>query len=218
MRKHRSNEKRLPLLRDITEAFRPGILTALTGVTRAGKTALMDVLPGRKSVGVIEGDIRIGGYPKVQKTFARVSGYCEQNDIHSPYITVEESVTYRLGCGCQWRLIQSQKGYDILITCTMVCLSQITDAFCIFLCIYVEQKFVEEILETIELDDIKDCLVSIPGQSGLSTDQHKRLTIAVELVSNPSIIFMDEPTSGLDARAVAVVMRAVKNIVATGRK
>lgn len=75
----------------------------------------------------------------------------------------------------------------------------------------------EEVIETIELDGIKDCLVGIPGQSGLSTEQQKRLTIAVELVSNPSIIFMDEPTSGLDARAASIVMRVVKNVVATGR-
>ena len=73
-----------------------------------------------------------------------------------------------------------------------------------------------EVLETIELDGIKDALVGVPGV-GLSTEQRKRLTIAVELVSNPSIIFMDEPTSGLDARAAAVVMRAVKNVVDTGR-
>ncbi|XP_027333871.1 pleiotropic drug resistance protein 3-like isoform X5 [Abrus precatorius] len=170
------------------KAFRPGILTALMGVSGAGKTTLMDVLSGRKTGGVIEGDIRIGGYPKVQKTFARVSGYCEQNDIHSPYITVEESVKYSAWLRLPTEIDSVTKG-----------------------------KFVEEVLETIELDDIKDCMVGIPGQSGLSTEQRKRLTIAVELVSNPSIIFMDEPTSGLDARAAAVVMRAVKNVVATGR-
>ena len=39
-------------------------------------------------------------------------------------------------------------------------------------------------------------LVGKPGSSGLSVEQRKRLTIAVELVANPSIIFMDEPTSG----------------------
>lgn len=55
------------------------------------------------------------------------------------------------------------------------------------------------------------------GVSGLSTEQRKRLTIAVELVANPSIMFMDEPTSGLDARAAAIVMRAVKNVAGTGR-
>ena len=59
--------------------------------------------------------------------------------------------------------------------------------------------------------------VGVPGVSGLSVEQRKRLTIAVELVANPSIIFMDEPTSGLDARAAAIVMRAVRNIVNTGR-
>ncbi|KAH1243467.1 Pleiotropic drug resistance protein 3 [Glycine soja] len=188
MKKHGSDEKRLQLLCDITGAFRPGILTALMGVSGAGKTTLMDVLSGRKTGGIIEGDIRIGGYPKVQKTFERVSGYCEQNDIHSPYITVEESVTYSAWLRLPTEIDSVTKG-----------------------------KFVEEVLETIELDYIKDCLVGIPGQSGLSTEQRKRLTIAVELVSNPSIIFMDEPTSGLDARAAAVVMRAVKNVVATGR-
>jgi ABC-type multidrug transport system ATPase subunit len=67
------------------------------------------------------------------------------------------------------------------------------------------------------LDEIRDALVGIPGTNGLSTEQRKRLTIAVELVSNPSIIFMDEPASGLDARAAAIVMRAVKNVSDTGR-
>lgn len=64
------------------------------GVSGAGKTTLMDVLSGRKTGGFIEGDIRVGGYPKVQATFARISGYCEQTDIHSTQITVKESLTY----------------------------------------------------------------------------------------------------------------------------
>lgn len=59
--------------------------------------------------------------------------------------------------------------------------------------------------------------MGLPGVDGLSTEQRKRLTIAVELVANPSIIFMDEPTTGLDARAAAIVMRAVRNVANTGR-
>ena len=69
----------------------------------------------------------------------------------------------------------------------------------------------------VELDTLWGSLVGEPGVSGLSTEQRKRLTIAVELVANPSIIFMDEPTSGLDARAAAIVMRAVKSIGLDGR-
>nr|AQX44210.1 pleiotropic drug resistance 12 [Phalaenopsis equestris] len=64
------------------------------GVSGAGKTTLMDVLAGRKTGGYIDGDIRISGYPKNQETFARISGYCEQNDIHSPHVTVYESLLY----------------------------------------------------------------------------------------------------------------------------
>ena len=94
MKKHGEIEDKLQLLVNVTGAFRPGVLTALVGVSGAGKTTLMDVLAGRKTGGIIEGSIHISGYPKKQETFARVSGYCEQNDIHSPCLTVHESLIY----------------------------------------------------------------------------------------------------------------------------
>ncbi|GKV17137.1 hypothetical protein SLEP1_g27679 [Rubroshorea leprosula] len=182
------NQKKLQLLSDVTGALRPGVLTALMGVSGAGKTTLLDVLAGRKTIGNIKGEIKIGGYPKVQETFARIAGYCEQTDIHSPRLTVEESVTFSA-----WLRLAPE-------------IDSKTKA-----------EFVDEVLQTIELGEIKDALVGIPGVSGLSIEQRKRLTIAVELVANPSIIFLDEPTTGLDARAAAIVMRTVKNVVDTGR-
>ncbi|KAI6674140.1 hypothetical protein NL676_002046 [Syzygium grande] len=188
MKKQGIEEDRLQLLRDVSGAFRPGVLTALVGVSGAGKTTLMDVLAGRKTSGYIEGSISISGYPKNQATFARVSGYCEQNDIHSPNVTVYESVLYSA-----WLRLSSD-----ISTQT-------------------RKMFVEEVMELVELNPLRNALVGLPGVDGLSTEQRKRLTIAVELVANPSIIFMDEPTSGLDARAAAIVMRTVRNTVDTGR-
>ncbi|KAL4339219.1 hypothetical protein GQ457_08G020360 [Hibiscus cannabinus] len=181
-------EDRLQLLRGVTSSFRPGVLTALMGVSGAGKTTLMDVLAGRKTGGYIEGDIRISGFPKVQETFARISGYCEQTDIHSPQVTVKESLIY----SAFLRLPEEVSNEEKMI-------------------------FVDQVMELVELDNLKDAIVGLPGVTGLSTEQRKRLTIAVELVANPSIIFMDEPTSGLDARAAAIVMRTVRNTVDTGR-
>ncbi|ONM41194.1 ABC transporter G family member 40 [Zea mays] len=181
-------EDRLELLKGVSGSFRPGVLTALMGVSGAGKTTLMDVLAGRKTGGYIEGDIRISGYPKKQDTFARVSGYCEQNDIHSPQVTVYESLLFSAWLRLP-KDVDSNK----------------------------RKIFIEEVMELVELKPLRNALVGLPGVNGLSTEQRKRLTIAVELVANPSIIFMDEPTSGLDARAAAIVMRTVRNTVDTGR-
>ncbi|XP_023516989.1 ABC transporter G family member 38-like [Cucurbita pepo subsp. pepo] len=179
---------RLDILKGVSGAFRPGVLTALMGISGAGKTTLLDVLAGRKNSGYIEGSIRISGFPKKQETFAQISGYCEQNDIHSPYLTVYESLIFSA-----WLRLPSEVDSKTL------------------------ELFVEEIIELIELTPLRDSLVGFPHVNGLSIEQRKRLTIAVELVANPSIIFLDEPTSGLDARAAAIVMRAVRNTVDTGR-
>ncbi|CAJ2629466.1 unnamed protein product [Trifolium pratense] len=188
IKKQGFEESRLQLLRDVSGAFRPGVLTALVGVTGAGKTTLMDVLAGRKTGGYIEGSISVSGYPKNQATFARISGYCEQNDIHSPNLTVYESIVFSA-----WLRLGKEVNEET------------------------QKMFVEEVMKLVELHPVRNFLVGLPGIDGLSTEQRKRLTIAVELVANPSIIFMDEPTSGLDARAAAIVMRTVRNTANTGR-
>ncbi|KAG2405948.1 Pleiotropic drug resistance protein [Vigna angularis] len=181
-------ENKLVLLKGVSGSFRPGVLTALMGVTGAGKTTLMDVLAGRKTGGYVGGNITISGYQKKQETFARISGYCEQNDIHSPHVTVYESLVYSA-----WLRLSPDINAQT------------------------RKMFIEEVMELVELKSLRHAIVGLPGVDGLSIEQRKRLTIAVELVANPSIIFMDEPTSGLDARAAAIVMRTVRNTVDTGR-
>ena len=53
-----------------------------------------------------------------------------------------------------------------------------------------------QVLDLVDMQGLRNALVGLPGLSGLSVEQRRRLTVAVELVSNPSIVFMDEPTSG----------------------
>ena len=76
---------------------------------------------------------------------------------------------------------------------------------------------VVEVMELVELTPLRDALIGLPVVTGISTYQRKRLTIAVELVTNTSIIFMDEPTSRLDACVAVIVMCTVRNLVDTSR-
>ncbi|KAK9813535.1 hypothetical protein WJX73_005597 [Symbiochloris irregularis] len=177
----------LEILSGISGAFRPKVLTALMGVTGAGKTTLMDCLAGRKTTGLITGEIRVNGHPWKAHTFARVSGYVEQFDVHSPTATVREAV-----------LFSASMRFPAVIKHDII------------------EAFTDEVMELVELHPLRDVTIGQVGM-GLSVQQRKRTSIAVELVANPAIVFMDEPTSGLDARAAAIVMRTVRNIVDTGR-
>ncbi|RLN45719.1 hypothetical protein BBO99_00005868 [Phytophthora kernoviae] len=71
---------------------------------------------------------------------------------------------------------------------------------------------VNECIELLGLEDIVDQIVR-----GSSLEQMKRLTIGVELVAQPSVIFLDEPTSGLDARSAKLIMTGVRKVADSGR-
>jgi energy-coupling factor transporter ATP-binding protein EcfA2 len=81
----------------------------------------------------------------------------------------------------------------------------------------VRTAFVRKTMHLLELEDLAHTIIRASNEGGLSAEQLKRLTIAVECVANPSVLLLDEPTSALDARAAETVMKVVKKVVATGR-
>ncbi|EEY16987.1 opaque-specific ABC transporter CDR3 [Verticillium alfalfae VaMs.102] len=121
-------------------------------------------------------------------SFQRSAGYVEQLDIHESLATVREALEFSA------LLRQSRYTPD-------------------------EEKlrYVDTIIDLLELRDLEHTLVGRPG-AGLSVEQRKRLTIAVELVSKPSIlIFLDEPTSGLDGQAAYNTIRFLRKLAAAGQ-
>jgi ABC-type multidrug transport system ATPase subunit len=139
-----------------------------------GKTTLMDVLALRKTSGTITGDIRLNGHPQEELSFRRCTGYVEQFDTQTAQLTIRETCEF----SAKLRLDSS----DAAVTEESTA------------------RFIDQTLDMLELTPIQHFLVGSDDTGGLSFEQKKRLSIAVELVANPSIIFLDEPTSGLDAR------------------
>jgi ABC-type uncharacterized transport system YnjBCD ATPase subunit len=99
----------LILLNGVTGYAQPGVLTALMGASGAGKTTLMDVLAGRKTIGQTTGDIYVNGRLKNQDSWKRVTGYVEQFDIHTPILTVRDSVYF----SARMRLPAHLKAFEV---------------------------------------------------------------------------------------------------------
>jgi ABC-type multidrug transport system fused ATPase/permease subunit len=85
------------LLHGISGYAEPGKMIALMGASGAGKTTLLDVLAGRKNSGRMTGAISLNGHPKEDRSFARLTAYCEQQDIHNVSVGMEGG---REGVGC----------------------------------------------------------------------------------------------------------------------
>jgi hypothetical protein len=70
------------------------IKTSMSILVHAGKTTLMDVICGRKTVGRTTGHLLVNGQPIVKSSWSRVVGYVEQMDVHTPAQTVIEALWF----------------------------------------------------------------------------------------------------------------------------
>eukprot|EP01038_Epipyxis_sp_PR26KG_P004915 gene4915-6878_t len=178
----------LDLLKGVTGHFEPGTVTALMGSSGAGKTTLLDVLSGRKNTGVVKGEMFINGSPKEDHYFRRIMAYVEQFDSLSPHDTAREAIEFSAALRLSSDVTFEQR-----------------------------EAWVNSVLLMLELKPLEKTMIGLLDQGGMSFEQRKRVSIGVELASNPSILFLDEPTTGLDSRAAQVVTRCIRRVAASGR-
>lgn len=152
-----------------------------------GKTTLLDVLAGRKTVGTISGEILFGGMKPTSMFLRRYTGYVEQFDTLVPILTVSEMLQYTAELKLETSVPQHAK----------------TEA-------------VEEVIQHLGLDTCRNVLIGSPLARGISGGQAKRVNIAIALISNPRVLFLDEPTTGLDSFTSNEVISFVKSLAQRG--
>ncbi|KAJ3158179.1 hypothetical protein HDU86_003134 [Geranomyces michiganensis] len=176
------------LLNDVSGFVKAGQLTALMGSSGAGKTTLIDTITQRKTMGDLEGHIYVGQNPQ-GANFKSITAYCEQQDVHNGFATVREALRFS------------------------AVLRQPAE-------IPLEEKYayVEKIIQILELGPLANAMIGdVGGGIGISNEQRKRLTIGVELVARPKILFLDEPSSGLDSTAAFNIIRLLRALADSGQ-
>lgn len=83
--------------------------------------------------------------------------------------------------------------------------------------ISIEEKnaYVEEVMGLLEIDNIADALIGVPG-AGLNLEQRKRVSVGIEMAAKPEILFLDEPTSGLDGQSAISIIQLLKKLSRSG--
>ncbi|KAG2218415.1 hypothetical protein INT45_013159 [Circinella minor] len=175
------------ILNDVSGIVKPGHLTALMGSSGAGKTTLLDVLARRKTIGKVEGRTYLNS-ELLMNDFERITGYVEQMDVHQPADTVREAMQFSAYLRQDTSVPKSEK-----------------------------DNYVEQIIQLLEMEDIADAQIGVLELGyGISVEERKRLTIAMELVAKPKLIFLDEPTSGLDAQSSYNIVRFLRKLADAG--
>ncbi|XP_047322116.1 ABC transporter G family member 25 [Impatiens glandulifera] len=170
-----SNIGERTILNGITGMVSPGQILAILGPSGSGKSTLLTALAGRLQ-GVndeysLTGSILINGQ-KPSKQILRRTGFVSQDDILFPHLTVRET----------------------LLFCSLLRLPKHLD----------EREKIEAAENVITELGLSKCENTIIGNAfvrGISGGERKRVSIAQEMMVNPSLLILDEPTSGLDATA-----------------
>ena len=176
------------ILNNLTGYFRHGRLTAIMGPSGAGKTSLLEVISKQSKSGVATGSLFLNGNKVDIKTIKKISGFVFQDDIILNTMTVKEA----LYMSAYLRLPEE---------------------------ITTEEKMqrVENMISLLHLEDCQDTIVGDSLIKGISGGEKKRLSVGMEMIINPSIIFLDEPTTGLDSYSAYSLVCNLKDLASTGR-
>ncbi len=176
------------ILDDVSFTAYPTEFVGLMGPSGAGKTTLMMALNGYMPPST--GRSLINGLDLYESynAFRGNIGYVPQDDIVYPQLTVYESLYYT----ARIRLPADTTREEI-------------------------DRKISHVLDQLEIQHTRDVIIGDAVKKGISGGERKRVNLAQELITEPSLLFLDEPTSGLASEDTINVMRLLRALADTGK-
>ncbi len=166
-----------------------GKLVGIMGGSGVGKSTLLNVLNG--NLKPQSGEILINGHDlyheKEKEKLNGVIGFIPQDDLLMEELTVYQNLYYNAS----------------------LCLNDYDDEKI--------KEIVNQVLIDLDLFEIRDLKVGKPLNKVISGGQRKRVNIGLELIREPSVLFVDEPTSGLSSVDSEMVMNLLREQVFKGK-
>eukprot|EP00916_Digyalum_oweni_P026591 GHVL01043669.1.p1 GENE.GHVL01043669.1~~GHVL01043669.1.p1 ORF type:complete len:363 (+),score=45.61 GHVL01043669.1:46-1134(+) len=176
------------ILHNVSGVVYPGEMVAIIGASGAGKSTLLNVLSRRNWTN--EGSVLWNNKPTDQE-FSRIAAYVQQDDLFYASLTVKEHLEFQALLRLGNTVSKENRKFQV-----------------------------EAIIERLGLTKCQDSLIGDPNHQskrGISGGERKRLGVASEIITNPSVLFCDEPTSGLDTFMAASVVKVMRSLSRSGR-
>jgi ABC-type cobalamin/Fe3+-siderophores transport system ATPase subunit len=176
--------KEKSIIDSISGEVKPGEVLAVMGPSGSGKSTFLDILAQKRKGGVVSGVIKLNDMDWIDPVvFRKLSGYVDQDDYHTSCLTVREVLLFSANLRLPEGMSDAKKN-----------------------------ERVDMVLDQLGLTHIQNSRIGDHIKRGISGGEKRRLSIGVELVTNPSVLFLDEPTSGLDSYNALQVIQTLSKL------
>lgn len=175
------------ILNGITGMVSPGEILAVLGPSGSGKSTLLNALAGRLEKHSYTGTI-LANDKKLSKPVLKRTGFVTQDDVLYPHLTVRETLVFCSLLRLPKTLTKNEK-----------------------------IAVVESVIHELGLVKCEDTIIGNGFIRGVSGGERKRVSIAHEMLINPSLLILDEPTSGLDSTAAYRLVATLGSLAKKGK-